>query len=240
MKLYSIWWEEEIALMCSCNDCSKKKNRRRRENCLPFASCESLERNQSFESEVFCFVQSQLTPPNSCSSELTQMPTTGSQGFDPGNFKLLWHAEAAGVTAFWFTEAVCHFAKKKKKCECLWWWRMRLDVWRKHSVARRTWESRCGRHLSSVLGATHFTDSVWKGIAGWEAVIECNCVWQPETTASKHRTCWKMKIEVHLGTWKNKFHLFFSFRFFSNVSKQLYPPELYGPVSNVKKQKPFQ
>lgn len=25
MKLYSIWWEEEIALMCSCNDCSKKK-----------------------------------------------------------------------------------------------------------------------------------------------------------------------------------------------------------------------
>lgn len=80
MKLYSIWWEEEIALMCSCNDCSKKKNRRRRENCLPFASCESLERNQSFESEVFCFVQSQLTPPNSCSSELTQMPTTGSQG----------------------------------------------------------------------------------------------------------------------------------------------------------------
>lgn len=159
---------------------------------------------------------------------------------DPGNFKLLWHAEAAGVTAFWFTEAVCHFAKKKKKCECLWWWRMRLDVWRKHSVARRTWESRCGRHLSSVLGATHFTDSVWKGIAGWEAVIECNCVWQPETTASKHRTCWKMKIEVHLGTWKNKLHLFFSFRFFSNVSKQLYPPELYGPVSNVKKQKPFQ
>lgn len=24
MKLYSIWWEEEILLMCSCNDCSKR------------------------------------------------------------------------------------------------------------------------------------------------------------------------------------------------------------------------
>ena len=77
MKLYSIWWEEEIPLMCSCNDCSKKKKERKKQKrvreMLVLTSFESLERNQSFESEDFSIFQH--PPPPDKSSELTHIPT---------------------------------------------------------------------------------------------------------------------------------------------------------------------
>lgn len=44
MKLYSIWWEEEILLMCSCNDCSKKSGEWKREanGCLRLNSSKEI------------------------------------------------------------------------------------------------------------------------------------------------------------------------------------------------------
>lgn len=127
MKLYSIWWEEEIPLMCSCNDCSKKGKKEGKEKCLP--EFESLERNQSFESTFFCILQSpsppQPTPRHSNSSELSHIAAGSltltleiSNRFDTGR------------------PAVSEPSVKQR----LRWRRRKLDVWRKHLHKCEIWE----------------------------------------------------------------------------------------------------
>lgn len=142
MKLYGIWWEEEIPLMYFCNDCSKKE----RERELPaFASFESFERNQSFESEDFCTLQ--LPHPQTLLWLLwTDLETDRESGIDPGNVKLFWYAEASGIRAFWFTESVCRLAKRRLQFK-----RMKLDVWGKHLLLVE--------HETDALGSTclHFS-----------------------------------------------------------------------------------
>lgn len=57
---------------------------------------------------VFLYFTS-LDTPAVCLNRLWQQP--GECGIDPGCFKLFWHAEASRVTALWFAENVCRFAK---------------------------------------------------------------------------------------------------------------------------------
>lgn len=148
MKLYSIWWEEEIPLMCSCNDCSKKKKKEKKEEgkekCLP--AFESLERNQRFKSVFFCILQ--LPHPRTLLRLLwTDSHTDRDSSVDPGNIKLFWHQEASGVTASWFMENVCRFAKGRLRSR-----RTKPDVWRKHL--------HLVKHEEDALGGTRLLFSV--------------------------------------------------------------------------------
>lgn len=75
MKLYGIWWEEEIPLMCSCNDCSgekKKQKKKRKEEkkekkyaCLHLNPFKEI---KAFESSFFCLYAAPPTPGHSSDS----------------------------------------------------------------------------------------------------------------------------------------------------------------------------
>lgn len=71
MKLYSIWWGEEIPLMCSCNDCTKKK----REKCLPSVHLNPLKEDKALKARFSVFCSSPTPRHSSDSSVLTQIPT---------------------------------------------------------------------------------------------------------------------------------------------------------------------
>lgn len=100
MKLYSIWWEEEILLMCSCNDCSKRggKWKGATDGCLHLNSLKEIKALNAHFS-AFC-----------CSPALgngfqilwTQSAANWESPADFTSVKLLWRREAGGVAALWF------------------------------------------------------------------------------------------------------------------------------------------
>lgn len=159
MKLYSIWWEEEIPLMYSCNDCSKTGEKKKKREMPAFTSFESLERNQSFESEwglFFLLYFSSLSPTpghSSDSSELTQIasrvverwPWKCQAGFDtpgPAVSRPLFDSRGMFVV----------LPKRRLRCEEEW----RLDVWRKRSAPRwNTEEETLRAPLVSCFSAQH-------------------------------------------------------------------------------------
>lgn len=108
---YTAYGERRRFLWCTLVMTAAKRERGRE---LPaFASFESLERNQSFESEDFCTLQ--LPHPLTLLLLLilfwSDSETKWESSIDPGNVQLFWYAEATGMRAFWLTENVCHLAK---------------------------------------------------------------------------------------------------------------------------------
>lgn len=147
--------EEEIPLMCSCNDCSRKRKKEERE--LPaFTSFGSLERNQSFESEVFCICSSPTPGHSSNSSELTQIPT-GSLAltFEMSNcFDTLRPAVSRPFDSRVLCLPFCQ-RTSSVKADRGWCLREMLALLLRHC---KTWERRSRRHLPSVPCAAHFID----------------------------------------------------------------------------------
>lgn len=74
MKLYSIWWEEEILLMCSCNDCSKRGGEWKGETdgCLHLNSLKGI---KALKADFSAFCSSPPLRNGFSSSELTLLQT---------------------------------------------------------------------------------------------------------------------------------------------------------------------
>lgn len=99
MKLYSIWWEEEILLMCSCNDCSKEGGNERERRT---AACIWIpwKKSKLWKHIFLYFSALPWSEMVSSYSELTVLQTKSPTDF--GNIKLFWLQEASGVMALWF------------------------------------------------------------------------------------------------------------------------------------------
>lgn len=94
MKLYSIWWEEEILLMCSCNDCSKRggKWKGATDGCLHLNSLKEIKALKARFSAFCCHP--------ALGNAFQLLWTESAANWEsPAAFtsvKVLWHQEAGG------------------------------------------------------------------------------------------------------------------------------------------------
>lgn len=161
MKLYSIWWEEEIPLMCSCNDCSKKKKETEeseRNACLNFIWI-PWKKSKLWKRGFLYF---SAPPPPDNSSDPTHIPTR-SLALTPEMSNCFDTPRPAVSRPFdsWRMFVVLPkdaFSKEE--------WILMFE-----GSARSLWNMR--RALQAALGIcsqcnTFHRLAVWKRIAGWE------------------------------------------------------------------------
>lgn len=103
MKLYSIWWEEEILLMCSCNGCSKRGGKWKGETggCLHLNSLKGI---KALKAHFSAFCSSPALRNRFSSSELTLLQT---QSLPLTLQAWNWCQQAGGVAALWFMDGEC-------------------------------------------------------------------------------------------------------------------------------------
>lgn len=134
MKLYSIWWEEEILLMCSCNDCSKRGGEWKGETdgCLHLNSLKGIKALKA-DFSAFC-----SSPPPLKRFQLlwTDSASNSESPTDFTSVKLLWCQQAGGVAALWFVDGECFTDTAGR----VWSWKEAETCSSHSSTVNQTWK----------------------------------------------------------------------------------------------------
>lgn len=201
MKLYSIWWEEEIPLMCSCNDCCRKKKKSEGELPSFHFTWISWKKSKLWKQAFSVFCSSHTPGHSSSSSEPTP---TRSLGLTLGISNCFDTPRPAVSRPFDSHKAFRQSTPSVKKNEA---WCLSEAL-----APPKTRERRFRRFLSTVLGTKRFTDSLFgekkkkDGTRG-NTIIHCNYVWQAETgdgVYSERGACYKRTIKFHFQNLKKQ------------------------------------